>query len=233
MRYSVYESVNELAMAKGARSAKGGSVRGGRWMDEHVNDPYVQRARAAGYRSRAAWKLVELDERDRVFAGARLVVDLGAAPGSWSQVARERVGDRGRVIALDLLEMDGIVGVQFVQGDFREPGPLAALESLLDGQPVDLVLSDMAPNISGIASADQARAAALGELAWEFAQGHLKPGGNLVVKAFQGPDFKPFVDGLRQCFETVATRKPAASRDRSSEMYVVAKGYRKTVLPPP
>lgn len=209
-------------MAKGSS----GSVKGGRrWMDEHVNDPYVQRAKAAGYRSRAAWKLVELDERDRLFQGARVVVDLGSAPGSWSQVARERIADRGKVFALDLLEMDGIAGVHFVQGDFREPGPLAALEALLGAEGVDLVLSDMAPNISGIGSVDQARAAALVELAWDFARAHLKPGGSLVVKTFQGPDFKPFVDDLRKSFLTVSARKPAASRDRSSELYLVAKGY--------
>lgn len=201
-------------------------VRGRRWIDEHVNDPFVQQAKAAGYRSRAAWKLTEIDDRDRLIPRGGVVVDLGAAPGSWSQVARERLGDRGRVVAIDLLEMDTLAGVEFLQGDFREDAVLAAFERLLGDAPVDLVMSDMAPNMSGIASLDQTRAAALGELARDFAIDHLKPGGSLLVKAFQGADFKPFLDGLRQSFASVVTRKPAASRDRSSEMYVVAKGFR-------
>jgi len=210
-------------MAKGSS----GSVKGGRrWMDEHVNDPYVQRAKAAGYRSRAAWKLVELDERDRLFQGARVVVDLGSAPGSWSQVARERIADRGKVFALDLLEMDGIAGVHFVQGDFREPGPLAALEALLGGEGVDLVLSDMAPNISGVASVDQARSIALAELALDFAVKHLKPQGNFLVKVFQGAGFDALVAELRRRFVQVLIRKPEASRSRSSEVYLVGKGLK-------
>lgn len=213
--------------ARPAKRSGSERVRGGaRWIDEHVNDPFVQRAKAEGYRSRAAFKLIELDERDRLFRPGAIVVDLGAAPGSWCQVARERVGDRGRVIALDLLPMDSLAGVEFLEGDFREDDVLAALTARLGGGQVDLVLSDMAPNLSGIAAADQTRAAALAELAREFAFEHLKPGGALVVKAFQGADLKGFLDSLRERFGQVASRKPAASRDRSSEMYVVAKGFR-------
>jgi 23S rRNA (uridine2552-2'-O)-methyltransferase len=202
-------------------------VRGGaRWIDEHLRDPYVQRARAAGYRSRAAYKLLEIDARDRLLAPGRTVVDLGAAPGSWSQVAAQRIGRAGRVIAIDLLPIAPIPGVTILQGDFSADEALDRLRDALGGARVDLVLSDLAPNLSGIASADQARSIALAELAAEFAGAHLQPSGALLVKAFQGSGFPEYVRDLRARFESVVTRKPDASRDRSSEIFIVAKSPR-------
>lgn len=192
-----------------------------RWLSRQASDPYVKQARSRGYRSRAAFKLIELDERDRFFRSGQKVVDLGAAPGSWAQVAIERVGPNGRVVALDILPMAPLDGVEFVQGDFREPGPLEQLEALV-GEKVDLVLSDMAPNISGIAASDQARSMDLAELALEFARAWLKPGGGFVVKLFQGEGFDAFVREARQTFKHVRLRKPAASRKQSREIYLVA-----------
>jgi 23S rRNA (uridine2552-2'-O)-methyltransferase len=203
-----------------------GRVRGKSWMQEHVADAYVKRARAEGMRSRAAYKLDEIAGRDRLLRPGMVVVDLGAAPGSWSQVAAERVGPGGRVIAVDLLEMTPLRGVEFVRGDFREAPVLAEVERALDGRKADLVLSDMAPNLSGIAATDQARAMELAELALDFAMKHLKPQGNLLVKAFQGAGFEALLKALRGCFTAVAVRKPGASRDRSSEVYLVGKGLR-------
>ena len=199
------------------------------WMREHVNDPYVQKARAEGYRSRAAYKLLELDKRDRLLAPGQLVVDLGAAPGSWSQVAAAKlgVGARGRVVAVDILAMDPLPGVHFVQGDFREPEVLDALLLALGGSKADLVISDLAPNISGIGVSDQARAMHLAELALEFARQCLKPGGGLVVKVFQGAGFTEFLAAMRQAFAKVESRKPEASRGRSSELYLLGKGLKR------
>jgi 23S rRNA (uridine2552-2'-O)-methyltransferase len=194
------------------------------WMREHVNDVYVQRAKKEGYRSRAAFKLLEIAARDKLLRPGMVVVDLGAAPGGWSQVARTQVGARGRVLALDLLEMEPLPGVTFLQGDFRENAVVAALAAALAGRKIDLVLSDMSPNISGIAMSDQARVMYLAELALEFAAKHLKHGGNLLVKVFQGSGFEGFLRQMRTQFRSVDTRKPQASRGRSSELYLLGKG---------
>ena len=196
------------------------------WMMEHVNDVYVQRAKAEGYRSRAAYKLIEVAERDKLLRQGMMVVDLGAAPGGWSQVAATRVGVRGRVFALDILPMDALRNVTFLQGDFREDAVVQALEQELAGRPIDLVLSDMSPNISGIALSDQARAMHLAELALEFAVKHLKPGGGLLVKVFQGSGFQEFLREMRARFKAVVTRKPDASRGRSNELYLLGKERR-------
>ena len=203
-----------------------GRVRGKSWMQEHVADAYVKRARAEGMRSRAAYKLAQIAERDRLLKPGMIVVDLGAAPGGWSQVAAERVAPRGRVIALDLLEMAPMRGVTFVRGDLRDHVVIAELERALGAEKADLVLSDIAPNISGIAVTDQARMLELAELALDFAQKHLKPQGNFLVKAFQGASFEEFLKKLRSGFTAVAVRKPEASRGRSTELYLVAKGVR-------
>ena len=197
---------------------------GKQWMREHVNDPYVQLAQKQGYRSRAAYKLLEIDSKDRLLRPGTVVVDLGAAPGGWSQVAAAGVGGSGKVIALDLLPLDALPGVDFIQGDFREHAVLAQLEHRLGGQPVGLVISDMAPNISGVASADQARAMHLAELAMEFAFKHLKPDGSFLVKVFQGAGFEDFLELMRSRFAKVVSRKPKASRDRSSEIYLLGSG---------
>jgi 23S rRNA (uridine2552-2'-O)-methyltransferase len=193
------------------------------WMMEHVNDVYVQRAKAEGYRSRAAYKLIEVAARDKLLKQGMVVVDLGAAPGGWSQVAAAKVGAGGRVIALDLLPMDALRNVIFLQGDFREDAVVQALERELAGRPIDLVLSDMSPNISGIALSDQARAMHLAELALEFAAKHLKPGGSLLVKLFQGSGFQEFMREMRSRFTHVVTRKPEASRGRSNELYLLGR----------
>jgi 23S rRNA (uridine2552-2'-O)-methyltransferase len=193
------------------------------WMMEHIHDVYVQRAKAEGYRSRAAYKLIEVAERDKLLKPGMVVVDLGATPGGWSQVAAAKVGERGRVIALDLLPMDALRNVTFLLGDFREDAVVKALEQELAGRPIDLVLSDMSPNISGIALSDQARAMYLAELALEFAVKHLKPGGGLLVKIFQGSGFQEFLRVMRSRFKQVVTRKPEASRGRSNEMYLLGK----------
>jgi 23S rRNA (uridine2552-2'-O)-methyltransferase len=195
-------------------------------MREHINDPYVQRAKAEGYRSRAAYKLLELDKKDRLLVPGQLLVDLGAAPGSWSQVAVVKLGNKGRVVAVDLLPMEPLPGVQFVQGDFREQKVLDALLLALGGRKADLVISDLAPNISGIGVSDQARSMHLCELALDFARQCLKPGGSLLVKAFQGAGFTEFLAGMRKAFVKVGSRKPEASRGRSSEMYLLGKGFK-------
>ncbi|MCZ4303514.1 23S rRNA methyltransferase [Zoogloeaceae bacterium G21618-S1] len=196
------------------------------WMREHLNDTYVQQARAAGYRARAAYKLLEIDEKDKLIRPGMVVVDLGAAPGSWSQVAAQKVGDSGRVIALDLLEVLGMPRVTFIQGDFQELAVLRKLEATLDGRPVDLVLSDMAPNVSGIGAADQARSIGLCELALDFAVNNLTPGGNFLVKVFQGSGFDEFRRAMQVAFRSVIVRKPAASRDRSAEVYLLGLGVK-------
>lgn len=197
-----------------------------RWLQEHFSDPYVKRAQAEGWRSRAVFKLEELIERDRLLKPGMVVVDLGAAPGSWSQVARERIGDKGRVIALDILPMQGIGGVEFILGDFREAAVLEQLQRALDGGAVDLVLSDMAPNLSGMATVDQPRSMHLVELAEEFAATHLRNGGAFLTKVFQGEGFDDFVRRLRVGYERVSIRKPKASRARSPEVYALATGKR-------
>jgi 23S rRNA (uridine2552-2'-O)-methyltransferase len=201
-----------------------------RWLKEHFSDPYVKRAQAEGWRSRAVFKLEELLQRDRLLKPGMVVVDLGSAPGGWSQMVREslreRGSDNGRVIALDILPMQGIGGVDFIEGDFRDEGVLRRLEEMLNGSAVDLVLSDMAPNISGVESVDQARAMELAELAQAFAAAHLKPGGAFLTKLFQGRGFDDYLRGLRADFERVSIRKPKASRSRSAEVYVLASGRR-------
>ena len=196
------------------------------WMREHVTDPYVRRANAEGWRSRAAFKLQQIAEKDRLLKPGITVVDLGAAPGGWSQVAAKAVGTAGRVVAVDLLEMGSVPGVTVIAGDFSEQGTLAAVEAALGGGQADLVLSDMAPNLSGIAAADQARSIGLAELALEFAVKHLKPQGNFLVKLFHGAGYDAFVATMRRSFVQVLTRKPMASRSRSSEVYLLGKGLR-------
>ncbi|KLI98403.1 23S rRNA (uridine(2552)-2'-O)-methyltransferase RlmE [Luteimonas sp. FCS-9] len=195
-----------------------------RWLKEHFSDPYVKKAQAEGLRSRAAYKLEELVERDRLLKPGMVVVDLGAAPGGWSQWVRQALGDSGRVIALDILEMPSLAGVEFLHGDFREDAVLAALEAALDGQQVDLVLSDMAPNKSGIDAVDQPRAMHLAELAMAFADDHLRTGGTFLIKLFQGTDFDAYVKDLRRRYAKLSIRKPAASRQRSPEVYALAQG---------
>lgn len=190
-------------------------------MQEHLNDPYVKLAQKDGYRARAAYKLIEIDDKDRLIKPGMVVVDLGSTPGSWSQVAVQRIKGQGRVVALDILPMVGIPGADFIQGDFREDEVLAELEKMLHGQKVDLVISDMAPNISGMSSVDQPNAAYLTELAVDFSLKWLKPEGNFLVKVFMGTGFEEIMQIMRESFEKVVTRKPKASRDRSTEVYLL------------
>jgi 23S rRNA (uridine2552-2'-O)-methyltransferase len=197
-----------------------------RWLDRHFSDPYVQRAQALGYRSRAAFKLLELQEKDRLLAPGMCVLDLGAAPGGWSQVAAGLVGAKGRVLAVDLLAIEALPGVTVIQGDFREEPVLDELMRTLDGAPIDVVLSDMAPNLSGIGAVDQPRSILLGELALDCARNVLKPGGAFVAKTFSGEGFDELIKEVRQSFRRVAARKPSASRNNSRESYLVAKGFR-------
>ena len=196
-----------------------------RWLKEHFDDPYVRDARAAGYRSRAAFKLLEIQAKDRLLRPGMTVVDLGAAPGGWSQVAAAAVGARGRVIATDLLEMDPLPGVEFIQGDFREQEVLDRLLNSLGVDKADLVISDMAPNISGMGAVDQPRAMYLAELALDLCREVLRPGGDLLVKLFQGEGFDAYMAELRRVFRQVRVRKPKASRARSRELYVLARNY--------
>ena len=198
------------------------------WLKRHVNDPYVHRARAQGYRSRAAFKLIEIAKRDRLARPGDDVVDLGAAPGGWAQVLAERVGQSGRVIAVDLLEIAPIPGVTIVRGDFREETVLRRLEEVLGSQKLDLVVSDMAPNLSGIESSDSARIAHLVELAVEFSQNHLTPRGALVCKVFHGSGYSELVKLFKERFKTVKTMKPKASRDKSAETFLVGIGLKMT-----
>lgn len=197
-----------------------------RWLDRHFRDEYVKRAQREGYRSRAAYKLQELQEKDRPIHTGMRVVDLGAAPGGWSQLARGVVGDRGAVVALDLLPMDPLPGVEFILGDFREDAVLSALREALDGRFADLVLSDMAPNVTGVAAVDQPRSIYLCELALAFCREALKPGGGMVVKVFQGEGFEAYIEEVRVSFERVVSRKPHASRSKSREVYLVTRGFR-------
>ena len=197
-----------------------------RWLDEHARDPYVRRAHEKGLRSRASFKLAELDERFRLFRPGAVVVDLGAAPGGWSQVAAERVQPGGRVIALDILPMEPLPGVETLQGDFREAATLEALEGLLGERPATVVLSDMAPNITGVRDVDQPRSMHLAELALDLAERLLEPQGDMLVKVFQGEGFDAFLSSARARFERVSMRKPGASRARSREQYLLARGFR-------
>ena len=196
-----------------------------RWLREHESDQYVRKSRRDGYRSRASYKLLEIHARDKLFRSGMLVVDLGAAPGGWSQVAMELVGSRGKVIACDLLPMDAIGGVEFVVGDFCDERILQAILDALGDDRADLVISDMAPNLSGIRSADQAQMMALAELALEFARLALKPAGSMLVKVFQGEGMDAFLTELRAHFAKVVVRKPAASRARSREQYLLATDF--------
>jgi len=204
---------------------KSRSKSSGRWLQEHFDDEYVKKAQKDGYRSRAVYKLLEIDEKDQLLKPGMTVVDLGAAPGSWSEVAAQRVGEKGTVIALDILPMDSLPGVTFIQGDFREEGPYNALLEALGDSQVDLVMSDMAPNISGMKAVDQPRAMYLAELTLELARKVLKPGGDLLVKAFNGEGIDAYKQELRKDFKTLIVRKPRASRPRSPEIYLLARGY--------
>jgi 23S rRNA (uridine2552-2'-O)-methyltransferase len=196
------------------------------WLQEHVNDPYVKQAQRDGYRSRASYKLLQLNEKDKLIRPGMLIVDLGAAPGGWSQVVGRLAGDQGRIVATDILPMDPLKNVEFLQGDFTAEAVLHQVLDLLGGRKPDLVLCDIAPNITGIDSADQAASMYLAELALDFARQALKRQGDFVVKVFQGAGSDAFLKDLRSSFDKVLVRKPAASRPRSREVYVVAKGFK-------
>ena len=196
------------------------------WLKEHRDDPYVQRAQREGYRSRACYKLLELQEKDRLIRPGMTVIDLGSAPGGWSQVAVEQVGHNGRVIASDILAMDSLAGVEFIQGDFTEEAVFEQILAAIGDSPVDLVISDMAPNMSGMNAVDQPRSMYLVELALDMARRVLAPGGSFVAKVFQGEGFDELIRDARGSFDKVLTRKPEASRPRSREVYLVAKGFR-------
>ncbi len=204
----------------------GRSKSSNKWLREHFDDPFVKKAQFEGRRSRATFKLDEIDLKDKLFKKGGCVVDLGAAPGGWSELAIERVGDEGRVFALDILPMDAIAGVEFIQGDFREEAVMDQLLNLMKGARADLVLSDMAPNISGMSSVDQPRAMYLVELALDLARQVLKKNGAFLVKIFQGEGFDPYLAEVRRLFTTVKIRKPEASRARSREVYILALGFK-------
>jgi len=198
------------------------------WLRRHVNDPYVHRARAQGYRSRSAFKLIEIAERDSLIRPGATVVDLGAAPGGWAQALAERVGPSGLIVAVDLLAIAPIPGVAVIRGDFRDKGVLDQVRTALGGRKLDLVVSDLAPNLSGVSATDQARSIGLCELALEFARSHLKPQGVFLVKVFQGAGYPEYLAAMRGAFAEVASRKPGASRERSSEMYLLGKRLKKS-----
>ena len=202
------------------------------WLRRHVNDPYVQRSKRDGYRSRSAYKLTEIDDRDHILAPGIVVVDLGSAPGGWSQVAVKRVGAKGRVLAIDLLPMEPVPGVEFVQGDFSRKSGLESVRRIMGDRPVDVVLSDMAPNLSGIPVSDQARSMELAELARDFAVLHLQAAeGVFLVKVFQGAGYDEYLKSLRAAFRKVLVRKPDASRDESAEQYLLARGLKSRAAP--
>ncbi|GAA0357693.1 23S rRNA (uridine(2552)-2'-O)-methyltransferase RlmE [Bowmanella denitrificans] len=197
-----------------------------KWMDEHVNDPYVKKAQIDGYRSRASYKLLEINEKDKLFRPGSVVMDLGSAPGGWSQIVAPIVGDSGRVIASDILPMDGIVGVTFIQGDFTDEVVYEQILQALGDCQVDTVISDMAPNMSGVNTTDQYASMYLVELALDMARNVLKPGGSFCAKVFQGVGYEEYVKDVRTSFNQVLVRKPAASRPRSREVYLVGKGFK-------
>lgn len=197
-----------------------------RWLNEHVNDPFVKQAQKDGYRSRASYKLLALNDKDKLIKPGMLVIDLGSAPGGWSQIASQLVGEKGKVIASDILPMDALPDVDFIQGDFTEESVFDEIMAVIDDRPVDVVISDMAPNLSGVAAADQAGSIYLIELALDMAQQVLKPKGSFVAKAFQGEGYEAFVKQVREHFDAVLIRKPEASRARSREVYVVGKGFK-------
>ncbi len=199
-----------------------------RWLKRHMNDPYVQKSKREGYRSRSAYKLTEIDDRDKLFRPGSVVVDLGAAPGGWCQVLAKRMNGQGRIVAIDLLEMEPVSGVTFIQGDFSSARGLEAVEAALDGRRADLVLSDMAPNMTGIAMTDQARQMELAELARDFALLHLKLDGALLIKIFQGAGYDEYHLSLRRAFRKVVVRKPDASRGESAEQYLLGRGLKET-----
>lgn len=197
-----------------------------RWLNEHVNDPYVKQAQKDGYRSRAAYKLLELNDKDKLIRPGMLLMDLGSAPGGWSQVAGRLVGDQGRVLASDILPMDSLENVDFIQGDFSDDKVFQQILDKLDGRQPDLIISDMAPNISGVAAADQASSMYLAELVLDMVRQVLKPNGNFAIKIFQGEGSDDYLRDVRSSFEKVVVRKPDASRSRSREVYFVAKGFK-------
>jgi 23S rRNA (uridine2552-2'-O)-methyltransferase len=201
-----------------------------RWLNEHFNDNYVKLAQKEGYRSRAAYKLLELQEKDKLIRPGMVIVDLGASPGGWSMAAYKCLKGQGKIFALDILPMDALEGVLFIQGDFNEESVLAELLSHIDNRPIDLVMSDMAPNMSGTKDIDQPKAMQLTEQALDFAQQALKPGGSLVVKAFHGEGFEEFLKSMRSSFTSVKIRKPKASRPRSNEVYLVGQGFKRDCL---
>jgi len=196
------------------------------WMDEHVNDPYVKKAKIDGYRSRASYKIIEINEKDKIIRPGNIVMDLGSAPGGWSQVVAKLVGDSGRVIASDILPMDGILGVSFIQGDFTEAAVYDQILSMLNDDKVDVVVSDMSPNLSGVNTTDQYSSIYLVELALDMARNVLKPGGSFCAKVFQGVGYEEYAKEVRKSFDKVIVRKPAASRARSREVYIVGKGFK-------
>lgn len=205
------------------------------WLYDHLNDPYVKLAQQRHYRSRAAFKLIEIDEQDKLIRRGMTVVDLGSAPGAWSQVLREKLAGSGghvdgRILAIDILPMAPVADVAFLQGDFREDEVLAQLEAMLGGARVDLVLSDLAPNLSGVGLADAARMGHLAELALEFAQKHLKPEGALLIKCFHGSGYSQIVESFKHAFVAVAPRKPKASRDKSAETYLLGRGLKRAAV---
>lgn len=197
-----------------------------KWMEEHVNDPYVKKAQADGYRSRASYKLLEINEKDKLFRSGSVVMDLGSAPGGWSQVVAPVVGEHGRVIASDILPMDSIIGVDFIQGDFTDEAVYDQIVQLLGDDRVDVVISDMAPNMSGVNTTDQYASMYLVELALDMARNVLQPGGSFCAKVFQGVGYEEYVKDVRSSFNKVVVRKPAASRPRSREVYLVATGFK-------
>jgi 23S rRNA (uridine2552-2'-O)-methyltransferase len=196
------------------------------WMDEHVNDPYVKKAKIDGYRSRASYKIIEINEKDKIIRPGNIVMDLGSAPGGWSQVVAKLVGESGRVIASDILPMDGILGVSFIQGDFTEAAVYDQILSMLNGDKVDAVVSDMSPNLSGVNTTDQYSSIYLVELALDMARNVLKPDGSFCAKVFQGVGYEEYAKDVRKSFDKVIVRKPAASRARSREVYIVGKGFK-------
>jgi 23S rRNA (uridine2552-2'-O)-methyltransferase len=197
-----------------------------KWLDEHVSDPYVKKAQIDGYRSRASYKLIEINDKDKLFRPGSIVMDLGSAPGGWSQIVAPMISDSGRVIASDILPMDSIIGVDFIQGDFTEEAVYNQILETLNGDQVDVVISDMAPNLSGVNTTDQHTSMYLVELALDMARNVLKPGGSFCAKVFQGVGYEEYVKDVRSSFNKVLVRKPAASRPRSREVYIVAKGFK-------